>query len=119
MEMTYATSPAGLLLDSRGELLRCRTNSATAIHTPKPEDPQHTMCGGWVRLNSEFACDGADGSYRDWDNDPQRGRTVQGCPEHGMEVGLHQVDMTMCAGDDPQLCVRCEASLAKRQRDAR
>jgi hypothetical protein len=85
-----AQAGTGLLLDSRGELLRARTFSATSIHTPKPEDPSRTLCGGRVMLLSEYLQDGE----------------------------LFQVDLTVCAGADPQLCKRCEASVAKRQREA-
>lgn len=115
--MTATAAPAlPLLRDSRGDLLRARTFSATAVHTPKPENPGRTLCGGGVALLSEFTCEGAAGSYRDWENDPQRGRQVTGCPEHGMSKGLHRTDLAACAGPDPQLCLRCEVSVARRSR---
>jgi hypothetical protein len=90
-----------LLRDSRGELLRARTFSATAVHTPRPDDRSRTLCGGRVILLSEYALTG---------DDEEQG--------YGKAGELRQADMTVCAGDDPQLCKRCEASVAKIQREA-
>jgi hypothetical protein len=36
------------------------------------------------------------------------------CTEHPAQDGHHDVDLTVCAGSDPQLCIRCEQSVAKR-----
>jgi hypothetical protein len=99
-----------LIRDSKGDLLRARTFSATSIHTPKPEDINRTLCGGWVSLTSEWECKGPDQSFRD----DSTGQDVRGCREHGMEHGLHQSYLTLCAGPDPQLCKRCERSVARR-----
>lgn len=90
-----------LLRDSRGELLRARTFSATAIHTPRPDNRWRTLCGGRVSLLSEYALTGED--------------ERQG---YGKAGELRQADLTVCAGDDPQPCKRCEASAAKIQREA-
>lgn len=87
-----------LLRDSRGELLRARTFSATSIHTPRPDDRWRTLCGGRVILHSETPCE-------------QYHRDQKPCGD-----GPHRNDLTVCAGDDPQLCKRCEASAAKIQR---
>lgn len=95
-----ATSP--LHRDSRGNLLRARTFSATAIHTPHPDDIDRTLCGGTVRLTSEWACEAE-----------ARGETCNYTNQHN-DNGLHEADLTICAGADPQLCKRCEQSVAKR-----
>jgi hypothetical protein len=71
--------------------------AVTSIHTPKPEDPARTLCGGRVVLCSEFECGARD------------------CEHEGPQ--LHQADLTICAGADPQLCKRCERSVARRQRE--
>lgn len=97
MANTKTRTPA--LIDSRGQLLRARTFSATSIHTPKPSDPTRTLCGGKVWLASEYVCEGAAERY--------------GCDEHA-EPTAHQVDLTVCAGGNPELCGRCEKSLAVR-----
>ncbi len=89
-----------LLRDSAGQLLRARTYSATSIHTPKPEDVTRTLCGGKVMLRSEYTCS----QY-----------TKVACQEHPDQDGFHQVDLTICAGSNPELCIRCEKSVAKRQ----
>ncbi|HUZ53107.1 MAG TPA: hypothetical protein VMU94_11340 [Streptosporangiaceae bacterium] len=95
--MTKTQSNMELLRDSAGELLRCRTLSATSIHTPKPEDPEKTLCGGRVMLTSEYRLD---------EQDEKHG--------YGKAGELHQADLAICAGSDPQLCKRCEVSVAKR-----
>jgi hypothetical protein len=97
-DMTATQSAKLLLLDSKGELLRARSFSATSIHTPKPEDPARPLCGGRVMLCSEFECESR------W------------CEHEGPQ--LHQADLTICAGADPQLCKRCERSVARPQREA-
>jgi hypothetical protein len=99
MTTTQSTKP--LLLDSKGELLRARTFSATSIHTPKPEDQARTLCGGRIVLPSEYECDGSNSRHCEHE-DPQ----------------LHQADLTICAGANPQLYKRCERSVARRQREA-
>jgi hypothetical protein len=38
------------------------------------------------------------------------------CTEHPAQDGTHDVDLTVCAGSAPQLCKRCELSVAKHQR---
>ena len=101
MGMTATAAP--LLLDSYGNLLRARTFSATAIHTPNPDKPAKTLCGGWVSLLSEWECNGT----------PEDPCMYAG--EHNGN-GRHTFDLTVCAGSDPQLCIRCERSAAKRQR---
>lgn len=90
-----------LLRDSRGELLRARTFSATAIHTPRPDNKTRTLCGGRVAGLSEYALT---------EDDERQG--------YGKAGDLEHPDMTVCAGDDPQLCQRCEASAAKIRRAA-
>ena len=99
MSNTESTRTQPLLLDSKGDLLRARTFSATSIHTPNPENPAKTLCGHQVRLTSEYALT---------ERDEKLG--------YGKAGELRQVDLTICAGADPQLCGRCERSVAKRQR---
>jgi hypothetical protein len=99
--MTTTQRAKPLLLDSKGELLRARTFSATSIHTPKPEHPARTLCGGRIVLPSEYECDGSNSRHCEHER-PQ----------------LHQADLTICAGANPQLCKRCEKSVARRQREA-
>lgn len=89
-----------LLRDSHGELLRARTFSATSIHTPRPDNKWRTLCGARVILLSEHACE-------IWHRDKKP------CGD-----GPHQNDLTVCAGDDPQLCKRCQASVARIEREA-
>lgn len=96
---TRTKTPA--LTDSYGQLMRCRTFGATSIHTPKPADPSRTLCGGRVAALSEWPCSGTDE------------KPCQYLEQHN-DHGNHQADMTVCAGDDPQLCIRCEKSLAAR-----
>ena len=88
-----------LIRDTTGQLLRARTYSATSVHTPNPDRPGKTLCGGRIMLLSEYTCS----SYS---NEP--------CTEHPAQDGHHDVDLTVCAGSDPQLCIRCEQSVAKR-----
>jgi hypothetical protein len=100
--VSNATGTSPLLRDSRGELLRARTFSATSIHTPRPDDPYRTLCGAQVMLFSESPCGPAYGCVKE-----------PGARCEASGDGYHQFDLTICAGDNPQLCKRCEITVRK------